>query len=125
MRLAKPPDRARHERVERGRTGKPDADPSGLAPRSPPGCGGCMLDLGQDRPRLGQQRLAGLGQFDTARLAPEQQHIELGFECPDLLAQRWLLNAEALRRSRDMALLGDGDEIAKVAQFHPNDTYAI
>ena len=77
-----------------------------------------MLDLQQDCPRLSQQRLAGLGQLDAARFAPEQLHIELGFERSDLLAQGRLLNAEAFRRSRDVAFLGDGNEIAKVPQLH-------
>ena len=74
--------------------------------------------------RFGEKRLARLGQLDPARLAPEQLHVELGFERADLLAERRLLDAEPLGRAGDVTLLGDGDEIAEVAQFHSH-TYNV
>ena len=73
-----------------------------------------MVDLPQDRLRLGEQGLARLGQLDASWLAPKQQDLKLGFEHPDLLAQRRLLNTEPLRRAGDVALLGDRDEITKM-----------
>ena len=82
------------------------------------GGGHRMVDLPQDRLRLGKERLARLGQLDAPRLPSEQLDLKLGFERPDLLAQRRLLDAKALRRTGDMALLGHRDEIAEMAQFH-------
>src|SRR5712692_2217361 len=77
-----------------------------------------MFDLPENRLRFGKQCLARLGQLDAARLAPEQLDLELGFERPDLLTQRRLLDAEAPRSAGDMALLGDRNEVAKMAQIH-------
>jgi len=77
-----------------------------------------MLDLPQHRFGFGKQHLAGLRQLDAARLAAEQLHPQLGFERPDLLAQRRLLDAEPVGGARHMPLLGDGDEVAEMAQFH-------
>ena len=77
-----------------------------------------MIDLGKDRAGIGQERLAGVGRLDAARLAAEQLRAELAFERPHLLAQRRLLDAEPLGRPRDLSLLGDGDEVAQVAKLH-------
>ena len=62
--------------------------------------------------------MSGIGQFDAARFAAEQLDVELPFERLDLLAERRLLHLKPFGSTRDVALLGDGDEIAKVAQFH-------
>ena len=75
-------------------------------------------DLGEDAPGVGQQPFARLGELHTARLAAEQLHLQLGFQCPDLLAQRRLLHAEPLGGAGDVAFLGDGDEVAQVSQVH-------
>jgi hypothetical protein len=48
----------------------------------------------------------------------EQLRIELAFQCLNLLGKRRLLDAETLGCAGDMALLGDRDEIAEMAQFH-------
>src|SRR5215475_10698021 len=53
-----------------------------------------------------------------ARLAAEQQDIELALERPDLVAERRLLDAEPLRRACDVAFLGDRQEVAQVAKLH-------
>src|SRR5580700_10678547 len=122
MRLAERADHAWDERVERGRTGKAEPDAPGFAARGTTGRGSRVLDPVEDHPRLGKERLAGLGQLHAAGLAAEQLYFELGFERPDLLAERRLLDAEPLGRARHMPLLGDRDEIAKVTQLHDNDT---
>jgi hypothetical protein len=104
--------------MKRSRAGKAEPDPSGFAPRGAADSGDRVLDLLEDRPRLGEQRLSRLGQFDPSWLAAEQLHLKLGFERPDLLAQRRLLDTQSRRRTRYMALLGDRDEVAEMAQFH-------
>jgi hypothetical protein len=111
--------------MERGRTGKADADPPGFTARRSSRGGGGVLYQGEDRAGLFQQRFAGLGQRDAARLPPKQLHLELGLERPDLSAERRLLDAEARRRPRDMTFLGDNDEVTKVPQLHRFDTFLI
>ncbi|MCY1241781.1 hypothetical protein D9M72_547020 [compost metagenome] len=56
-------------------------------------------------------------------VALEQPDLELFFERLDLDAQRRLRNVQALRGAREVELLGDGDEIAEMAQFH--DIYEV
>ena len=119
VRFAEGADQPRHERVERGRAGEAEADPARLRRAR---CGGsrrrACSTRAEDRPRLGEKGCARLGQLDAARLAAEQLDLELGFERPDLLAERRLLDAEPLGGAGDMAFLGDRDEVAEVAQFH-------
>src|SRR5712675_592092 len=117
-RLAEFADHPRHKGVKRRRAGKAEPDPAGVAAGGAARRDDGMLDAIEDRACFGQQRFARLGQLDAARLAPEQLHFELGFERADLLAQWRLLDAESFRRAGDMPLLGDGDEITEVPQFH-------
>ena len=49
----------------------------------------------------------------------EQSHAHVPFELPDMLAHRGLGDAQPARRPPEVQLLGDGDERAQVAQFHP------
>src|SRR5689334_25285966 len=66
-----------------------------------------------------QERPARVGQRDAARAADEQLRADLMLEIADLTAERWLGRMQTLfRRDRKAALLGDGDEIAKMPQFH-------
>ena len=59
------------------------------------------------------------GRLDAARAAHEQLRADLIFKIPDLTAQRRLGRMQPpLRRHGEAALLGDGDEIAKMAQLH-------
>ena len=51
------------------------------------------------------------------------EHLAVGvaqftLEGFDLKAERRLLHAQTVRRAGDVAFLGDGDEVAKMAQFH-------
>ncbi len=77
-----------------------------------------MIDLGQNRASIGEQRRAGVGQLDAARLAAKQLNIELPLQRANLLAERWLLHAEPFRRPRDMLFLGDGNEVSKMPELH-------
>ena len=104
MRLAVCADHPRHERMERGRTGK--AEP--IRPASPRAgaayCGDRVLDLLQDG-RASVKNSPGLGQLDAARVTPEQPRAaSSAFERAYLLAQRRLLNAEAFGGAGDVAL---------------------
>ena len=77
-----------------------------------------MLDVAQNLLGVGQEGAAGVGQAHAARMAQEQGGIDLALERLDLLAERRLLHAQPLRRARDVPFMRDGDEIAKVTQFH-------
>jgi len=77
-----------------------------------------MIDVGQNRASIGEQRRAGIGQLDAARLAAEQLHLELLLQGADLHAQRRLLDAQTLGRPGHVPFLGDRDEITQVTQLH-------
>src|SRR5262249_37661686 len=68
--------------------------------------------------RFGQQRRSGIGQLHAARPSPKQPHVELALQRANPLTERRLLHAEPFGRPRDVALLGHGDEIAKVSELH-------
>jgi hypothetical protein len=57
-------------------------------------------------------------QVDPACEALEQPDTELGFQPPDLCREAGLGNPQALRGAGEASLLGDGDEITKMAEFH-------
>jgi hypothetical protein len=50
--------------------------------------------------------------------AVQEHHAELGLELADLLAHCRLGDVEPLRRAPEVKLLGDGDEVAEMSQFH-------
>jgi hypothetical protein len=76
------------------------------------------LDSRQDVARRLQQRVSGVSQFNTARLAAKQLHTEFSFKRPDRSAQRRLLHIEALGRSRDVTFLGGHGKIPQASEFH-------
>ena len=104
--------------MERRRTGEADGDAPQFAARGAARGGERVVDMGEDGAGIGQQRTAGLGQLDAARLAAQQLHVEFALQRADLLAERRLLHAEPLGGAGDVAFFGDGDEVAEVAQFH-------
>ncbi len=59
-----------------------------------------MIDLRHDGPGIAEQSTPGIGQFDAARLATEQLHVEFPLQRADLLAERRLLHPEPFRRPR-------------------------
>ena len=117
-------DGARHQRMEWCRGGEAHGDAAGLAARRAAGPGRGAIDRGQHRLGIGQEGAPGIGQPDAARMAHEQGRVDLLFQRLDLLRQRRLLHVQLLRRARDVALTGDGDEVAEMAEFHL-DIYII
>ena len=115
-------DGARHQRMERRRGGEAHGDAAGLAARRAAGpCRGA-IDRGQHRLGIGQEGAAGVGQRDAARMADEQRRLDLLLQRLDLLRQRRLLHVQLLGRARDVALVGHGDEVAEMAQFHESQS---
>src|SRR5690606_35522907 len=74
--------------------------------------------IGQHAPRLGAERLARRRQGDPSAGAVEQAGTELAFERLDLLTQRWLRDAELVRRPPEMQVVGDGQHAAQLPEFH-------
>lgn len=113
--FTKAADDARHEGMERHGAGEADGDAALLAACRAAGCRDRVLDACQDSSCVVEQRFAGLGELDASRLAAEELDVELGFERPDLLTERWLLYAQSFGGAGDVLLLGDGDEVAQMA----------
>ena len=76
------------------------------------------LDLVENDAGAIEKGDARVGQFDAARLAAKQLHVEFLFQRADLHAQRRLLNAEPFGGPGHVLFFSDGNEIAQVAQFH-------
>ena len=116
--IAEGTDYPRHERVERRRTGEAYHQPPQFATRGATRGRERVVDMGEDRAGVGQQRTPGLGQLNAARQAAQQLHVQFALQRADLLTERGLLHAQALGGAGDVAFFGHGDEIAEVAQFH-------
>ena len=59
------------------------------------------------------------GQLDPARTAGQELGPDLVLQIPDLPAERGLRGVQPPRgRIRQAPLLGDGDELAQMPQFH-------
>ena len=58
------------------------------------------------------------GEFDAAAGPLEERGPELALELADLLAERRLRQVQPPGGDREVQRLGNGDEIAQVAEFH-------
>jgi hypothetical protein len=76
--------------------------------------------LREQTARFGQQRGAGTGERNAAPVAVEQRRTEQLLERKDRLLQRRLRHVKARGGAAEMELLGDGDEIAQLAQLDGN-----
>jgi hypothetical protein len=65
-----------------------------------------------------QHRLARLGQPGDPRGPVEQLLPEFAFELPDLGAHPGLGDVKPGGRTGEVLLLGDGDEVLQLPQFH-------
>ena len=74
------------------------------------------VGLGEHRPRLAQEHLAGRGQRDAAPAALEQHHAELRLERAHLLRERLLRDVQPARGGGQAARLGDRHEGAQLPQ---------
>ena len=104
--------------MEGRRGSEAHGDTAGLAACGATGPHGSLVDSREDRFGIDQKGAAGIGQADAARMAHEERRVDLAFEGAYLLRQRRLLDVEFLGRTRDMPLMGNGDEVAEMAQFH-------
>ncbi len=100
------------------RVHRPDHHMAGSHPGERLHLGRGRLDLGQDAAGPGDQRPAGLGDRDLPRGALDEGQPDLPLEPPDLLGERRLGDVLAGRGAGEVLLLGERDEVAKLAQFH-------
>src|SRR5262249_38165674 len=77
-----------------------------------------LIRLLDRRARLLEEALADMGVRHAARLAGEELRAEHRLERLDLRAQRRRRDVETRGRAREMQLLGDRDEVAKMTQLH-------
>ncbi|MCY1381704.1 hypothetical protein D9M69_696420 [compost metagenome] len=55
------------------------------------------------------------GQADLPRTAIEQGTAQAGFQGLDAATERWLAEIDRLRRAGEVAVFGEGDEVAELA----------
>ena len=111
--------REQQRQVDRAhRVQRADRQPAGLDPGERLQLGLRGVELGQRPARAGDEQLAGLRHRDAARRALDERHAELRLEAADLLRERRLRDVLARGGAREVALVGERDEIAQLAQIH-------
>jgi hypothetical protein len=79
------------------------------------------LDGTQRGARLVQEPRPGGGEVDLAGRTFEQLHAEFGLELADPLRQGRRRHVQPGRRTAEVLLLGDGDEVGQPPQVHAAD----
>ncbi len=77
-----------------------------------------MADLLENLPAFLQEHRSGFGQLHAALVPPEELHAHFLLQLADLLAQRWLGNAQLAGGSAEVQVLCYCGEIAQVPDFH-------
>lgn len=81
------------------------------------------LDRRENTARLDQEMAPRLREMHAPLVTLEQRHAELLLQRADLGAQRRLRDVKSLSRAREAKLLGNGDEVSEMTQFH--DTFKV
>jgi len=116
VRGAKAPDDLGQHAVQRG--GDEADRQAALDLADPLGHRGQLGGLGQQLAGMRVEEAAGLGELERPAAALEQQHPQVILQLLDLPGQRRLGDVQALGRAREVQLLGDGNEVTQVTQFH-------
>ncbi|MNQ81647.1 hypothetical protein D3C85_966780 [compost metagenome] len=77
-----------------------------------------LVHLGQHLAGFVEEQAAGFGQLHPPVGAFQQARADFLFQRLDLLAQGRLGNTQLFGRPAEVQLLGHGNEIAQVSQFH-------
>ena len=104
------------DRDEDAGAGVADAQVAGLAPPRPLRRQHRLFGLRQQPPGLGLEHPAGFAQLDLALATPEQRHAQVLLHLADLLRQRRLRHAEADGGAAEVQFVGNGEEVAELAQ---------
>ncbi|MNG02321.1 hypothetical protein D3C84_853470 [compost metagenome] len=118
--LAKRENRLGDGRVEGGRRGEADLQFAQLAQLCPPRDIRRFGDLRQRQSRLFEEQPTGFAQFDPTIGTFKKPCADFLFQRLNLLAQRWLRDAQHLCGAAEVQFFGDGDEVAQMTQFHGN-----
>ena len=71
-----------------------------------------------DRAGVALELDAGWGEVSAVAITHEQLRPQVAFESADLLRQRRLAHVQTGRRGGEVALVGDGEEVAQIARVH-------
>ncbi len=112
------------QKPEQGRSDEADDEAATPLPRNLAHHDAQLIHPRQNMHGMFVEQPSGLGQPQGPGVAVEQLDADLVLELADLAAQRRLGDVEDLGRAGEVPLIGDGDEVAKVAQFH-NHTYRV
>jgi len=85
----------------------------------------CTVRLGQRHPRFNEEGTAGVRELDSTTRAMKETDSQVALETTNLLTQRRLCNMQAPRRSTEVQLLRDGDEVPKVPKLHARNDIAV
>ena len=77
-----------------------------------------LVGLFQQRPGAWEQRIASRGKRHGPAVPVEQACTEVAFQGLDLLRQRWSGNTQPRGGPAEVEFLGDGHEVAQLAQLH-------
>ena len=100
-----------------GRADRGDGDATDLSEPGTPNQVDHALRLGDQATSLGEEEIACRREAYLSARALEEADAELLLERLDLLAQSGLGHVQSLRRSAEVQLLGDGDEVADEAEL--------
>lgn len=94
-----------------------------IRPRFACGSGGdnCAVHRSEDRARVVEEHLTGREKRHPFRRANEELRSDLALERSDLPTDGRLCHVEALCGASDIALLGDGNEVAYLGEAHVYD----
>ena len=76
------------------------------------------FDMGENLPRVDQESGTGRAQLHVVGRALQKDHPELSLQALQPLAQRRLDDVLTGRRTPEMQLLGEGDEVAQLPKLH-------
>ena len=74
--------------------------------------------LTKQPPGAREEELTVLRQFQAFFVPPKQGDVQLLLQVLDLASERGLREVQQLGRLRDASLVGDGDKVAQVPEFH-------
>jgi len=110
---------AKHRRKlrEHTRADVADAEEAGLAAANAAGFGNVLLNRTEGSASAFEEDFAGAGEPDHARGAGEERVAENLFEFANLLREWRLGEMETCGGAAEVEFLGDGDEVAQMAEF--------
>ena len=95
-----------------------DVDAPALHPLEGRELGRRRFDFHEDSPRACDQQPAGVGDRHLAGGPFDERHPELLLEPLDLLRERRLCDVFSRRRAREMALVGERDQVPELPKIH-------